>query len=95
MIAELKIYEDCSSKEPTKTYPVYQVTTKVSKRIADFQDKYDKNMSMEEATKELNYMFKSIFPTITDEELECTSIENQMEFVWAIVNHFNKVASKN
>ena len=95
MIAELKIYEDCSSKEPTKTYPVYQLTTKVTKRIADFQDRYQKDMSMEEATKELNYLFKTIFPTITDEELECTSIENQMEFVWSIVNHFNRVAAKN
>ena len=95
MIAELKIYEDCSSKEPTKTYPVHQLTMKVSKRIADFQDSYQKNMSMEEATKELNYLLKTIFPTITDEELECTSIENQMEFVLAIVNHFNKVAAKN
>ena len=95
MIAELKIFEDCSSKEPTKTYPVYQLTTKVTKRIADFQDRYEKNMSMDEATKELNYLFKTIFPTITDEELECTSIENQMDFVLAVVNHFNKVASKN
>lgn len=95
MIAELKIYEDCSSQEPTKTYPVYQLTTKVTKRIADFQVKYEKDMTMEEATRELNYLFKTIFPTITDEELECTSIQNQLEFVRAIVNHFNSVAAKN
>ena len=95
MIAELKIFEDCTSKEPTKTFPVYQLTTKVTKRIADFQSAYEEGMPVEVAIKELNFLLKTIFPTITDEDLENTSIENQMEFVGAITNHFNKVAAKN
>lgn len=99
MIAELKIYEDCSSKEPTKVYPLYQITTRVSKQMADFKDKYDNNFKptaddYEEVMNDLDDLIRKVFPKITDEELEDTSLENKMEFVWAVVNHFNGIANK-
>ena len=95
MIAELKIYEDCSSPEPTKTYPLYRVTTRVTKQLADFQVKSEEGMGTDEAMEELRFVFKTIFPKITDEELDCVSIEEMMDFVWAVVNHFNNVSGKN
>ena len=99
MIAQLKIYADCSSPEPTKTYDMLRTTTKVTKRMADFQVKYEKvsptDADHEEVMADLDDLLKTIFPTLTDEELEDTSVEDKMDFVWAVVNHFNKVAGKN
>lgn len=98
MIAELKIYEDCSNPEPTKTYPLYQITTRVSKQMADFKDKYDNFKATaddyDEVMNDLNDLIRKVFPKITDEELENTSLENKMEFVWATVHHFNGIANK-
>lgn len=98
MIAELKIYEDCSSPEPTKTYPLYRVTTRVTKQMADFQKKYETMKptadDYEEVMGDLDFILKTIFPKITDEELEIASLDDKMDFVWAITNHFNNVSNK-
>lgn len=99
MIAQLKIYSDCSSVEPTKTYDMLRTTTKVTKRMADFQTRYDKvnptDADYDEVMADLDDLIKTIFPSITDEELEDASIEDKLEFVWSVVRHFNKVAVKN
>lgn len=98
MIAELKIYEDCSSEEPTNVYTMYRTTTRVSKQMADLQQKYTKMQATaddyEEVIQDLDSLLKTIFPKITDEELESLSVEEKMDFVWAIANHFNQVANK-
>lgn len=98
MIAELKIYEDCSSEEPTAVYTMYRTTTRVSKQMADIQQKYA-NMqatadNYEEVMQDLDNLLKSIFPKMTDSELEALSVEEKMDFVWAITNHFNQVANR-
>lgn len=99
MIAQLKIYADCSSQEPTKTYDMYRTTTKVTKRMADWQLKYT-NMKptaddYEEVMADLDDLLRTVFPSITDDELENASVEDKMAFVWDVVKHFNKVAGKN
>lgn len=99
MIAQLKIYADCSSAEPTKTFDMLRVSTKVTKRMADFQAKYDKLTptadDYEEVINDLDNLIRTIFPSITDEDLEDASIDDKMDFVYQVVNHFNKVAAKN
>ena len=98
MIAELKIFEDCSSKEPTKTFPLYQITTRVSKQMADFKDKYDNfkptSDDYEEVMNDLDDLIRKVFPKITDDELDNVPLDNKMEFVWAVVNHFNSIANR-
>ena len=99
MIAQLKIYADCSSKEPTKTFDMLRVSTKVTKRMADFQGKYEKLKptaeDYEDVMSDLDDLIRTIFPSITDEELEDASIDDKMDFVYQVVGHFNKVAAKN
>ena len=99
MIAQLKIYADCSSPEPTKTYDMLRVTTKVTKRIADFQVKYEKtkpsSAEYEEVIGDLDMLLKTIFPSITEDDLDDASIEDKMDFVYQVVDHFNNIAGKN
>ena len=59
--------------------------------MADFKDKYDSFKptadDYEEVMNDLDDLIRKVFPKITDEELENASVENKMEFVWAVVNH--------
>lgn len=104
MIAELKIYADYTSEEPTKVYTMRRASTKVMKRFADFQTDYEKLArangvedmdKYDRCMRELDDLFKFIFPDITDDELENADLMDKMDFVSALVNHFNYIAAKN
>lgn len=104
MIAELKIYADYTSEEPTKVYTLRRTSTKVIKRFADFRVQYEKLAKSnelddmdkyDECMKELDDLFKFVFPDITDDELDNADLSDKMDFVSALVNHFNYIAAKN
>ncbi len=84
MIAELKIYGNPSSLEPTKTYTVYRLTPHTMSVVQDFlvkkfntkelqnSDTMKKKIATyteEEAMQDMTRLLKIFFPEITDEEI--------------------------
>ena len=94
MIAELKVFADCTSQNPSKTYPIYQIPSHIQAKLADLDIKVNKDMPAEEAIKELDKTFKIMIPTITDEELNCISLKNKFEVLYAVANEFNGLANE-
>lgn len=94
MIAELKVYTDVTSPEPTKTYPIYQVPSHIQAKLADLEIKVNKEMSAEDAIKELNKAFKIMIPTLTEEELAGIPLKNKFEVLYALAADFNGLATE-
>jgi len=94
MIAELKVFADCTSKEPTKTYPIYQIPSHIQAKLADLDIKVNKDMKAEEAIKELDKTFKIMIPKLTDEELAGIPLENKFEVLYAVTKEFNELANE-
>ncbi len=84
MIAELKVYGDPSSLEPTKTYPVYRLTPHTMGLVQDFLfKKFNKeeladnkavekkyaSVSEEEVQEDMVRLLQIFFPKITIEEI--------------------------
>ena len=85
MIAELKVYGDPSSPEPTKTYTVYRLTPHTMGAVQDFLfKKFNKeeladnkavekkyaSATNEEVMEDMVRLLQIFFPAITDEEVE-------------------------
>lgn len=93
MIAELKVFADCTSQEPTNTYPIYQIPSHIQAKLADLEIKVNKDMPAEMAIKELDKAFKIMIPKITDEELGSIPLSNKFEVLYAIAKEFNDLAN--
>lgn len=77
MIAELKIYGDASSLEPTKTYKVYRLTPYTISAVQDFITKKfggktpDPNSyaTEDDAAVDMERFLQILFPQITKDEI--------------------------
>lgn len=86
MIAELKVYGNPSSLEPTKTYTVYRITPHTMGAVQDFLfkrfskeelqqgdevvDKKYATYSNEEVQQDMVRLLRIFFPEITGEEIQ-------------------------
>jgi hypothetical protein len=94
MIAELKIYKDCSSEEPINTYTIRRMPSYVTAKMTDILTKIqEKGMSNEDAMTEFDSLFKMLFPEITDEELRLADFGDKMEVIYAIARHYNSIGA--
>lgn len=104
MIAELKIYGDSSSLEPTKVYTVYRLTPYTLGAVQDFITKKfggeipDAKMykNEDEAACDMERFLKILFPKITKDEIymldfgDGTGNNGQFyEFIQAIADYGN------
>lgn len=78
MIAELKIYKDCSSEEPIKTYKLYRVSIDIARKL--------RNVKVEGEGEEAQFsgmlkMLQVLFPNFTEEDLNLLDLVEYRTFV--------------
>lgn len=92
MNAELKIYKDCTSEEPTKVYTCRRLLFKTSKAIASLADQLQ-DKSPEEQAEVTIAIIKVIFPEFQDEEFECIDPQDWANFVAEITKETGKIVT--
>ena len=85
MIAELRVMSrDLSNPEPEKKYPIYFIPTYVMKQVEDIRHEYSQKeiesyTQLQELDPIFNKVIRTMFPTISDDELDRITLENKIE----------------
>lgn len=94
MLAELKIYKDCTSEEPTKVYTCRRLLLKTSKQIKSLVERLNKAKTEEEQELINIEVLKSIFPNFDEADFDFIDPENWLEFVKTINGETSAIEQK-
>lgn len=70
MNAELRLYKDCTSEEPTKVFVCKRLIFKVAKTIEELSAKVSKSKDAEEKERLTVKILQAIFPDFGDDDLD-------------------------
>lgn len=90
MNAQLKIYKDCTSEEPSKVYTCRRLLFKTSKAIASLAENLQ-GKSQEEQAEATIAIIKVIFPEFQDEEFEYIDPTEWANFVNEITKETSQI----
>lgn len=69
MTAELRLYKDCTSEEPTKVFVCRRLIFKVAKTIEELSAKVQKSNDADEQERLTVKILQAIFPDFGDDDL--------------------------
>lgn len=84
-MAQINIYEDCSSEKPSKTYTCHHILTKHVNQFVKLIEEMD-GKSYADQIAEITKIVRTIFPQMTDDEVECMDVAELKPFFSEIVN---------
>lgn len=84
MEAELKLYKDCTSEEPTKVFVCRRLIFKVAKTIEELSAKVQKSKDAEEQERLTVKILQSIFPDFGDDDLNYIDPNEYARFIQQI-----------
>lgn len=84
MNAELKLYKDCTSEEPTKVFVCRRLIFKVAKNIEELSAKVQKSVDAEEQERLTVKILQSIFPDFGDDDLNYIDPNEYARFIQQI-----------
>lgn len=83
MIAELKIYKDCTSEEPMKVYKLYRVSIDIARKLRNIKVEGD---TEEEQFEGMLKLLQVLFPNFTREDLYLLDLVEYKKFVENVGN---------
>lgn len=84
MNAELKLYKDCTSEEPTKVFVCRRLIFKVAKTIEELSAKVQKSKDVNEQERLTVKILQSIFPDFADDDLNYIDPNEYARFIQQI-----------
>lgn len=84
MNAELKLYKDCTSEEPTKVFVCRRLIFKVAKTIEELSVKVQKSKDAEEQERLTTRILQTIFPDFGDDDLNYIDPNEYARFIQQI-----------
>lgn len=84
MIAELKLYKDCTSEEPSKVFVCRRLIYKVAKTIEELSAKVQKSEDGEEQERLTIKILQTIFPDFEDDDLNYVDPNEYTNFIQQI-----------
>ena len=84
MNAELKLYRDCTSEEPTKVFVCRRLIFKVAKTIEELSAKVQKSKDAEEQERLTVKILQTIFPDFGDDDLNYIDPNEYARFIQQI-----------
>jgi hypothetical protein len=84
MNAELKLYRDCTSEEPTKVFVCRRLIFKVAKTIEELSAKVQKSTDADEQERLTVKILQSIFPDFGDDDLNYIDPNEYARFIQQI-----------
>ena len=84
MNAELRLYKDCTSEEPTKVFVCRRLLYKVAKTIEELSAKVQKSKDAEEQERLTVKILQSIFPDFGDDDLNYIDPNEYARFIQQI-----------
>jgi hypothetical protein len=93
MNAQLKIYADCTSEEPTKVYTCRRLLFKTSKEINSLAEKLQGKSEEEQIAINIQ-VIKTIFPDFQDEEFDFIDPVEWVRFVNEIGQETAKIVGQ-
>jgi hypothetical protein len=84
MNAELKLYKDCTSEEPTKVFVCRRLIFKVAKTIEELSAKVQKSTDADEQERLTVKILQSIFPDFGDDDLNYIDPNEYARFIQQI-----------
>jgi hypothetical protein len=84
MNAELKLYKDCTSEEPTKVFVCRRLIFKVAKTIEELTAKLQKSKDADEQEKLTTKILQAIFPDFVDDDLNYIDPNEYTRFIQQI-----------
>lgn len=91
MNAELKLYKDCTSEEPTKVFVCRRLLYKVAKNIEELSAKVSKTKDAEEQEKLTTKILQTIFPDFGDDDLNFVDVNDYSRFIQQIQSGVSEV----
>lgn len=93
MNAQLRIYKDCTSEEPTKVYTCRRLLFKTSKAINALAEQLQGKTEEEQVAINIQ-VIKTIFPEFEDEEFDCIDPVEWVRFVNEIGQETAKIVKQ-
>lgn len=90
MLAELKIYKDCTSEKPTKVYTCRRLLLGVSKKVQSLSENMQ-GKSEEEQERITLDILKTIFPNFDNDDFNFVDPVEYMQFVNALAAETNEI----
>lgn len=84
MNAELKLYKDCTSEEPSKVFVCRRLIFKVAKTIEELSAKVQKSKDAEEQERLTVKILQTIFPDFGDDDLNYIDPNEYARFIQQI-----------
>jgi hypothetical protein len=84
MNAELKLYKDCTSEEPTKVFVCRRLIFKVAKTIEELSAKVAKSKDADEQERLTVKILQAIFPDFEDDDLNYIDPNEYARFIQQI-----------
>lgn len=84
MNAELKLYKDCTSEEPTKVFVCRRLIFKVAKTIQELTEKVAKSKDEAEQERLTVKILQAIFPDFADDDLNYLDPNEYTKFIQQI-----------
>lgn len=84
MNAELRLYKDCQSEEPTKVFVCRRLIFKVAKTIEELSAKVQKSKDADEQERLTVKILQSIFPDFGDDDLNYIDPNEYARFIQQI-----------
>lgn len=81
MNAELKLYKDCTSEEPTKVYVCRRLIYKTAKTIEELSTKVQKTKDADEQERLTVKILQSIFPEFGDDDINYIDPNEYARFI--------------
>ena len=92
MNATLKIYKDCTSEKPTKTYVCRRLLLGVSKKVQALTDNMQGKSEAEQEAITLDIL-KTIFPNFENEDFNYIDPTEWLTFVNEIAKETNEIVN--
>lgn len=84
MEAELKLYKDCTSEEPTKVFVCRRLIYKVAKTLQELTEKVAKSNDEDEQERLTVKILQTIFPDFADDDLNYIEPNEYTRFIQQI-----------
>jgi hypothetical protein len=84
MNAELRLYRDCTSEEPTKVFQCRRLIFKVAKTIEELSAKVQKSKDADEQERLTVKILQAIFPDFGDDDLNYIDPNEYARFIQQI-----------
>ena len=88
MLAELKVYKDCATEEPTKVYTCRRLLFGVSKKALAISEKMQGKTEMDQIDRLVD-LLQAIFPNFERDDIEYIDAGELGEFINKIVADTN------